>query len=650
MPFTKKTWPIAIVIVIVVATVVTIWTAANVGFMIMSILDGRDRLFEARDALENLDFNSAKQSLDEAEDDFEQAGKSLRRVGWLKVVPWLGPQVSAAETLFDSSSRLFVVVDEVIDFGSELARLSGEAGETAAAIGPLRYDQLTPATKRILLQRVNGAAPDLALMAEQARLVKEDIDDLVDTPEPMGLVMRKLDAFLLEAYSALSLASIVAQVVPEFTGLDQERTYLLLLENNAELRPAGGFIGAYGILKIKDGEIQELTLKDSYLLDAAADPYYSAVAPAPLQRYLSTNEWYFRDSNWSPDFPTSARQAVSMFTNEVLSIPEEFRSAVQEPTSFDGVIAFTPTFVADLLKITGPITLSGETFSADNIYDTLEYQVEVAFRETGIPYEQRKEIITSLLNEMKTRIFAEPLSGWGPIIEALQNNLSAKQIVLFNGSSTETEETIGKAGWGGIVDPGDKDFLMVVDANMASLKTDPKILRNIDYKIEPSDSGRFIGKVTVHYDHQGDFDWKTTRYRTYTRIYVPFGSELIRSSGTLLDDKIKSPGGVAGTVIVEQELGSTVFGAFTSVEPGTTKDLVFEYYLPASVQSAIASGSYSLLVDKQIGAAEHGLTTELNFGKKIVSASPGELEYLWGDNVYSGSFGLAKDLIINVGF
>lgn len=629
---------------------VVVWTAINVGLMATALLDGRDRLLEAKTAVENFSFDTAKVSLDAAEVDFTKAGKNLDRISWLKVFPWVGPQVTAAQVLFDSSSDLFAIVDQIADLGSDLARLIGAAEITAGEakdVLPLRYDDMSPATKRIVLQRINGAAPDLALAAEQAGLIKKGLEDLGEVPEPMGTVVRKIDATLSEVYDGLSLAATTARIIPAFAGLGEEKNFLLLLENNTEMRPAGGFIGTYGILRIEDGEIRELTLKDSYLLDNAADPFYSLEPPAPLKKYLGADKWYFRDSNWSPDFSVSARNAISMFTNEVLSIPVEQRSSIQEPLSFDGVIALTPTFVADLLKITGPITIDGQTFSTDNIADELEYQVEVAFQENGMPYAQRKDIVTSLFNEMKAKIFDLPFSAWGPVASAINKNLIDKQIVLFSNSSLEAEEVIRQAGWGGVVENSGGDFLMVADASLAALKTDPKILRTISYTINPAGSGHFIGKVTLHYEHQGEFDWKTTRYRTYTRIYVPLGSELIGGTGMMADDKLKNPSGTVGTIDVGQELGLTVFGAFISIEPGESGELSFEYYLPTTVLSQInAFNDYSLQVVKQIGIAESGLTTELNFGKKVLSAWPSELEHFWGDETYSGSFGLEKDLEI----
>jgi len=644
---------VGLIVAAILIGLLAIWTAVNVGLSSAALLDGRDNLIEAKSAAENFSFEEAKSFLSKAETDFSKANTCLHRVGWLKIVPWFGSQVSAAETMLDSSANLFAVVERLADLGAEITRLVGQTEDTTeglAMVSSLKYDEMTPAVKRLVLQRLNGAAPDFALLAEQVGLIKNELNDLKETPDPIGAVARQLDESLSRAYQALNLMATVTRLIPAFAGLDEEKKFLLLLENNTELRPAGGFIGTYGILRVKDGEIVELELKDSYLLDQAAAATWSAVPPQPLQKYLAVEKWFFRDSNWSPDFSVSARNAISMFTSEVLSIPAEARVGVQQPLSFDGVIALTPTFVSDLLKITGPITVSGQTFTADNIADALEYQVEKGFQENGLPYEQRKEIITVLFNEMKTKIFDLSFSAWPPVFAAVEKNLSDKQIVLFDGSSSGTEEIIQKAGWGGVVESGVGDFLMVIDANLASLKTDPKILRNISYSIKPSEEGRFIGKVTIWYDHQGQFDWKTTRYRTYTRVYVPLGSEFIAGIGMMANDKLKNPSGAVGTVDVSQELGLTVFGAFISVEPGESGELSFEYYLPASVVDQIESGDYSLRIVKQIGAIEPGLTTELNFGKKVTSAWPAELEHFWGDETYSGAFGLAKDLSINVSF
>ncbi|MEK7102387.1 MAG: DUF4012 domain-containing protein, partial [Patescibacteria group bacterium] len=41
-------------------------------------------------------------------------------------------------------------------------------------------------------------------------------------------------------------------------GFDEERTFLVLLLNNTELRPGGGFIGTYAVATIRNGQLKDL--------------------------------------------------------------------------------------------------------------------------------------------------------------------------------------------------------------------------------------------------------------------------------------------------------------------------------------------------------------------------------------------------------
>ena len=266
----RRSFFIGFIVVAIAVGVLAIWTAVNAGLMATSLLDGRDRLLEAKDSVETLSFDQAKESLDQAEISFEKANKHLRRIGWLKVLPWLGPQVEASEQVLNVSSDLFKLVHQIADLGADVVRLVGEAKQSTGGtneILPLRYDELSPETKRIVLQRINGAAPDLALAAEQAKMILVELQDMEDVPEPMGLVVRKLDGFLSDAYETLSLVATASRLIPAFTGLGDEKNFLILLENNSEMRPAGGFIGTYGELVLKNGDIKDFKTNNIYNID-----------------------------------------------------------------------------------------------------------------------------------------------------------------------------------------------------------------------------------------------------------------------------------------------------------------------------------------------------------------------------------------------
>jgi hypothetical protein len=95
-------------------------------------------------------------------------------------------------------------------------------------------------------------------------------------------------------------------------------------------------------------------------------------------------------------------------------------------------------------------------------------------------------------------------------------------------------------------------------------------------------------------------------------------------------DKSTAP----GKIDQGSELGRQWFGAFISIEPGKTKTLSFTYLLPKQVVEEIKNGSYTLLVEKQLGAEGHRLTLGLDFGTTLASAYPGEDRSKHGDARY----------------
>jgi hypothetical protein len=170
----------------------------------------------------------------------------------------------------------------------------------------------------------------------------------------------------------------------------------------------------------------------------------------------------------------------------------------------------------------------------------------------------------------------------------------------------------------------------------------------VTYEIYQNASAQWIGRVAIHYQHQGTFDWKTTRYRTYTRIYLPTDTEFLSVEGSWLNDKTQNPSRAKGKVDVVDELGLTSFGTFTSVEPGEENTLIFEFVLAPQVVEAIEAQLYELTVIKQAGAQNNALTLDLDFGKTVARAHPPEDSTNWGDEVYHLNTIVDQDLEITV--
>lgn len=626
------------------------------GQVVAAALDGKDALYRARDAAVELDFDLAAVDLAVADDKFSSAEKGLALLGTAKFIPWVSNQINAADILVTSGRELIDALRSAVDLGAELVRLSGftsqELAEMSAGTSPrVTFDDLSSDTKRAMLERLAGASSDLQLLAARISIARSELAkiDSAGLVGPVSAALAPLDAKLADGQVVVKTLAIASQLLPEFAGLGMERTHLLLFLNNTELRPGGGFIGTYGVLKTKDGDVTALETADAYALDRPSEGIVTTPSPAPLARYNATPVWFFRDANWSPDFFVSSTDALRLYGQEAAV-------AGQAPESFDGTVGVTPTFLQALLGITGPVAVGGLTFTADNVTDELEYEVEVAYKGKDIPAARRKEVIGVFVNELKRHLFSLPLSEWVRVADAVQDGFAQKQIAMMS-ADPKTQELISSVGWGGRVAAGPStgsgpasDVQMVVDANLASLKTDPKVARSIAYEIFKNSSEQYVGRTTVTYSHTGTFDWKTSRYRTYARLYVPAGSELIRVTGSMLDDKLHNPSGSEGPVDVATELGLTSFGAFISIEPGETRSLAFEYKLSDALVSSIEEGAYSLRAIKQVGAQNNALTLTLGFGKNVASASVPEAREDWGDRTYHLVTKLDRDLQFTVGF
>jgi hypothetical protein len=402
--------------------------------------------------------------------------------------------------------------------------------------------------------------------------------------------------------------------------------------NNTELRPGGGFVGAYGVIKVSDGGIDSFFTDDVYGLDGPSEAWMKETPPAPLARYLGKT-WYMRDANWSPDFVVSAADIERLYHLEKGPVDH-----------FDGVIGITPTFIGRLLSITGPIDIDGHVFNSDNITDELEYQVEKGFAQGGVPYFQRKDIVGKLGDELVKRLLQTPVSKLPDVAAVAQEAVNEKHLMVSL-ADPDLMSYADSRGWTGRVPTTTGDSLMVVDANLASLKTDSVMDRTVSYSFSPDGTG-YLAHAAITYHNTGHFDWKTTRYRTYARFYVPLGSTLVQGEGMMKDDKLNDPKHTPGTIDVGTDLGQTVFGAFISIEPGETKTLAVTYRLPDALNKAIQAGSYHLDVTKELGTLGHKLTLDLDFGKKLAQALPPEPSGEWGDTHYR----IETDLKVNRAF
>lgn len=600
-----KATRIIVIVIIIIGSVlisigITLGTEAKIAYT--NAMEGKEKLNQAQISIKEQNLGATKIYLLLARRDFIESQRSVNKLSWLKALPILRRQILVSNNLFDASIRLTHSLENLISVGESILSTINQDNVTD-------FHSLSPEQKGKLLGALYDSQSRLKEIQGEIIQTQQDIDNIPEfgvvsqLKEAKHAAAEKIPQIIEETGQVI----IISEVLPIIGGYDGRKTYLFLYQNEWELRPTGGFLGTYGLLDLENGEIINFVSDDTYNLDKNSTS--DIRPPEPIVTYMKMDKWYLRDSNWSPDFPTSARKA------------EEFYHAEGGQGQLAGVIAITPNVLQQMLSVTGPITLEGYPyeFTEENAFEQLEWAVERGYRSLGIPLEKRKDIIGHFSNAVLDKIFALPKERWFDFAKLLEEQFNQKHAMLYM-HNENVQRVIADKGWDGRLRETEGDFAIFVDANLASLKTDAVLDRTIEYELDATNPDDIHVKMTVKYNHTGDFDWKTTRYRTYARLYAPEGSEFISLSGQDREDGQR--------VEVSTELGKTVFGVFKSIEPGTSEELTIEYRLPESIVKQIQDGSYTLLLQKQSGTRDHALNIRLKFDRPISTYSNEELAKL----------------------
>lgn len=531
------------------------------------------------------DFIGAKNDVAELQQHVDSIRQDLQKTQGLRAWPYIGRQYTAAVDLASVASSSVKAVNPLIDFMAHLF-------EPFAGRGKISLSSITSAEKGTLLANIASREDDL----KQAQSAIHEAAIAMDRIPSTGLVgplQRVIDPLKQQfplITQALDQAIPATHLLPPILGYPKQKTYLFLLQNNTELRPSGGFIGTYGLLKVANGEVVSLKTDNSYNLDDAAKKLTPIAPPDAIRKYLKQSAWYFRDSNWSPDFPSSAEQALFFYERE---------GGVK---NVDGVLAITPTTISALLKLVGSIKIGDAEFTADNFVDKLQTYVDLGYKNAGQTDAQRKDIIGLMTSELMDRLMKLPVAQWKDVFLVLSQQLSEKQMLMYMKDQAVQGILVDQNWAGAVVRKEHSDSVIVVDANLASLKTDLVMERSYDYHIS-FEGDQPTAELKITYNHTGKFDWRTSwrisRYNTFVRIYVPDGSTLLSTSGAQLHERSDK----AGEVTTSSELGKTVYSAFKSIEPGTTSTLTLKYTLPKILKEQLTTNGYTFDWQKQPGMA-----------------------------------------------
>ncbi|TRZ77748.1 DUF4012 domain-containing protein [bacterium] len=577
-------------------------------------------LMQAKDSAENADFQSTVKRFEEAFQFFDKARDEISIPENL---------IANLPNLVGQSSTVASGVDLI-----ETGRHISQAGvNLSKAILPL-FSQKEEIRINEVIINARSLLAQTIIEIEQASEKVEKIDIAKLPPEIMGQVIM-LKNMLPDSLDIIKEYSQYLDEIFAILGNNNPRKYLLLFQNNTEIRATGGFIGSFGVVDVFQGEISNLKVNDIY--SSAWQLLEKIVPPLPFKKV--TDKWNIFDANYFANFPTSAKKV------------EWFYEKTGGPT-VDGVITFTPKVLGDLLQITGDIDMPEyETkITSENFLNILQYKVEEDFdKDENKP----KQIVVDLAEKILDKLMNSAQNDWTQIWETLKASLEQKHIlVYFNDTQEQKMASINKIS--GEILSSTQDYLQVVHTNINGYKTDRMISENVNHKIVIADDMSVTDTAVITKKHSGgntEFDWYNRQNGDFIRIYVPLGSELISASGFSTEEiysKTKDFSDFThdpdvekieqtmrrdedSGVFIFEESGKIVFAGWMYTEPRSTSNVSVTYKLPFKVSAD--DTSYDILYQKQSG--HPGSTLQVESEK-------------FGDNIESATIHLIKDGYYNI--
>ncbi len=564
------------------------------------VTEGKARL--VLDAVKQQNIEDTRNRLIDTQEEVKSLSSKIKGLSYIGFIPFLGSYYRDVQHLVKASGygiEAALITTETLIPYADLLGLKGES----SFVGGTAQDRI-----RLAVQTMGKVVPEVDRIEEKIILAKNEIDEVNPSRYPEIGRLKEVKSMLLELKQGIDGAAVAVEqgkplikALPDLLGESESKRYLVLFQNNAELRATGGFLTFYSIFKVDEGVIEVEDSSDIYELDESIPSH-----PAPPQivrDYLEVNKLYIRDSNLSPDFKESMDSFMSQYKT----------SSKQQ--DIDGIIALDTEVLVGAIRILGEVSASGLTFTAETdercdcpqVVYLLEDQIS---RPVNYLRTNRKGLISDLmLALMNKALSSAPGQYWGPLFQQFVKDAQEKHI-LFYVFNKDAQSGIEALNWAGRIKEFEGDYFHINDVNLGGNKSNLFVTQNIDMEYTISTNGEIKKKVTIEYRN----GWPhsncnlesgglclNARLRNFQRVYVPKGTTLDKVKGSEIKTQTK------------EELGKTFFESFLTINPLGKAEINYEYTLPFKLKD---DSILPLLIQKQPGVDMVKITISVN-GKKV---------------------------------
>jgi len=543
----------------------------------------------AYEVLKKQNIEAAGKELAKTKKDLELTQKELYSIGYLKYIPIVSWYYNDADHLMRAGFEVLDSATVIVDSLEPYADVLGLKGQ-GSFVGGSAEQRIQTA-----ILTMGKITPRIDEIADNLTRAQKELDEVDPNHYPPFFGGEKIRNQLITAQTYadqgatfVSEARPLIKVLPSLLGEKKEKKYLVLFQNDKELRPTGGFITAYAIFRVDKGNIQVEKSEDIYNLDNSIPN--KPKAPDAILKYLpNVKTLNLRDSNMSPDFVTSMKQLTALYNTSKNKI------------DVDGIIAIDTHVLVSVIKILDDeVQAGGITFTTKpdpnchgcpQVIYALEDNIS---RPVGYIKENRKGLLGQLLFAvMEKALKSSPKLYWGPLFQDFIKETNEKHVLfyIFNKDAQSGIESLNAAGR---IKDFEGDYFHLNQANFAGGKSNLFVEEALTQNIVVQSDGSILKTVTVQYKNPfAPSDCNLERgglclnapLRDYVRFYVPKGSELVSNKGS----EVK--------MTTSEDLGKTVFEGFLTIRPRGAATLTITYKLPFKAKD----GVLPLLIQKQPG-------------------------------------------------
>lgn len=540
-------------------------------------------------AMKEQNVEKASVELATTKKDLTETQKNLNSLFYLRFVPLANWYYNDADHLVKAGllgiDSAIITVDSIKPYADVLG-LKGQGTFTSGSA----EDRIKTAV--LTLGKIT---PQIDKISASLVEMQKEVDQVDPKHYPKIIFGSKINKGItdLRTYTDQGVAFVedarpLIKVLPSLLGEKEAKKYLVLFQNDKELRPTGGFITAYAIFAVDKGSIDVERSDDIYNLDNSVPN--KPKAPEPILKYLpKVPLWNLRDTNLSPDFITSMNTFREMYERAGAGV------------DVDGIIAIDTHVLVSTIKILdNQVTAGGITFTSDEdprcecpqaIFE-LEDNIS---RPVGYIREDRKGLLGDLLKAiMQKALSSSPKEYWGPLFQSLLTQTNEKH-VMFYLYDKEAQKGIEALKAAGRIRNFDGDYLHINDTNFGGAKSNLFVDQEVKEEYNIQKDGTIQKTITINYVNPhapsncsllaGGL-CLNAELRDWLRIYVPKGSKLVDSKGS----EVK--------MTTYEELGKTVFDGFITVRPRGKKTFSITYTLPFKLKKG---SPLPYLIQKQGG-------------------------------------------------